>query len=222
MKKIILLVVLFIPVISSKTDHEHLKPPFSEFNFALYGGINFNVLKGSGGSLALEVNSNLTDEFRLKLSLGYSRTYSLESYHVKTFSYDEFPGIPPFFQTEEYDVIKKGYDNISTSLGIQYIFNFKNIFPYIFCEGGYNIIGTKIYTSNIESRGYKSIEEVPEDFRKKHVEEIIGDSFRMGIGTGILYPITSLLRLDFRYSYHIDNRIINVHQFMVGILFLSK
>lgn len=191
--------------------------PFSSFDYGAYTGINFESISEIGGTFFIELNTNLISDLKLKFSLGYARSYMHTSYTVQTYSEIKID-TTVFYNAEEYEVNKNEYDVFPISIGLQYMFNFLTISPYIFSEFSYNFIDTKVIRSPGYSLTYNSFEELPDEFREKHYESFPNNSFSIAFGLGVVYPVTTKLNLDMRYFYKIDNKILNTHHIVVGIL----
>ena len=214
------LCVLFVAFFSINSFSQEPEAPtiFSTFNLGVLGGINFSNYNNAGPSLIIEGTTNIISNFNLKLSLGYSRSYQLYSYHVNTYSITNIEGIETY-QADSYDVNKKGYDIIPFSIGVQYIFNLSFFSPYALFELAYNSVGTKIYKSNISTRSYYSFDELPDDYKTKNTETFVDRSYKIGIGIGTSYKLNSAINLDVRYLYQFDHDLFNTHQLLVGLIF---
>ena len=215
MKKFICFLIIVINYsIFSQTNEESNFLTF--FRMGFYGGINFNSSPDPGGALIIEGTTNLTSNLNLKISTGYYKSFKTESYTVKTNSSATIQGETIYFASQ-YDVTEKGYDVFPLSLGLQYNFNYKTISPYLLANISYNLISPKIYPSPSENWSYKSYDEVPEEFKTKHIETLPTNSGSLAFGLGAIYNLSPGLALDFRYLYRIDNRIINSNQIVFGI-----
>lgn len=102
---------------------------FSLFETGLYGGINFSTLSNSGTSFLLEGKTNLSSNLNAKLSIGYSKSYLLDSYQVKSYSSTSIQNVQKY-QTRSYDVNKTRYSIIPITLGLEYIFHHDIFSPY--------------------------------------------------------------------------------------------
>jgi len=186
------------------------------FRMGFYGGINFNSSSEPGGALIIEGTTNLTSNLNLKISTGYYKSFKSESYTVKSYNSGTIEGEKIYF-AGQYDVTEKGYDIFPLSLGLQYNFNYKTISPYLLANISYNLISAKVYTSPGENWSYKSFDEVPEDFKTKHIETLPTNSSSLTFGLGVIYNLSPGLDLDLRYLYRIDTEIINSNQIVIGI-----
>jgi len=191
---------------------------FTNFNFGVYGGVNFESISEVGGVFLLEVKTNLSAKINMKFSIGYSNAYMLTSYNVKTNREINIDSIASFLAIT-YDTYKKGYDLFPIFLGFQYVFKYNVFSPYVLLDFGYNYFTTKKYNSPQQVRRYNSFDELPEEYKTKHIEKLTTNSFGASIGVGTFYQITAKLNLDFRYYYKYDNEIINTHNFIIGINF---
>lgn len=184
---------------------------FSSFETGLYSGINFSTLSSSGSSFILEGKTNLSANLNAKLSIGYSKSYLLDSYHVKSYS---FIGK---YQIYSYDVIKEEYNIIPITLGLEYIFHHDIFSPYFLLELGYNNYTTSFYTSTwIINGNYDSFDQIPSEYKNKLEGTTKNDSYRLGLGIGTKYQILPAINLDVRYLYQFNKVIINTHQLLVG------
>lgn len=192
--------------------------PFSKFRTGVYGGINFYDISAIGTSFSFEVKTNLISNLNLKFSVGYSKSYLLESSTVKTYRIGTIDSIT-FYSARTFNSDKKGYDVFPIALGFQYVFKSQNISPYLLVDASYNIISEKIFRSSSSAMTYFSFEDLPDEFKTINTDVLPDDSYGFSFGAGIIYPLTANLNLDFRYYYRIDSEIINIHNLVVGITF---
>lgn len=188
---------------------------FSSFETGLYGGINFSTLSSSGTSFILEGKTNLSANLNAKLSIGYSKSYLLDSYQVRTYSLTSIYNIQKY-QTLSYDVNKTEYSIIPITLGLQYIFHHDIFSPYCLLEIGYNNYTTSFYTSNWTAGIYDSYDQIPSEYKSKPEGTAKSDSYRLGFGIGAKYQILPAINLDVRYLYQFNKVIINTQQLLVG------
>lgn len=215
MKRIICFLIIVVNCsIFSQTNEESNFLTF--FKMGFYGGINFNSSPDPGGAIIIEGTTNLTSNMNLKISTGYYKLFKAESYTVKTNRSGIING-ENFYYAVQYDVTEKGYDVFPLSLGLQYNFNYKTISPYLLADISYNLINSKVYTSPSGSWSYKSFDEVPVEFRTKHIETLPANSSSLAFGLGVIYNLSPGLALDLRYLYRIDNKIVNAYQVVFGI-----
>ena len=189
---------------------------FSELNYGIYGGINFGNNSETGGSFLFEFNANLISNLNLNLSLGYSKSYKTEAYTVKSYRTGSINNVQ-YYWADQYDVNKKGYDMFPVSVGLQYVFHEQTFAPYVIGSFNYKLIDARIYSSPGTTWTYNSFDELPNEYRTKHVEQFPDHSYGLGLGIGVIYPIFSKLNIDLRYFYEIDSEIINTHHIMVGL-----
>lgn len=192
---------------------------FSSPEFGFYCGINFITILDIWGSFYFEGKTNLSSHLNLKLSVGYSKSYSSDTYNVKTYDFVSINNIEKYFAIS-YDVIKKEYQIIPISFGLQYSFN-RNIFTsYTLVEFGYNLIDPNIHKSQSKPIGkYDSYDELPNGYKNEHIEILPNGSYSIGLGIGTMYRLSSVFNLDIRYLYKIDSEIINTHQLLIGFSF---
>ncbi len=215
MKKLI--VLLFILSFNLLFAQDNIsQTPFSKLNYGIYGGINFGNNSETGGSFLFEFNANLISNLNLNLSLGYSKSYKTEAYTVKSYRTGSINNVQ-YFWAEQYEVNKKGYDVFPVSVGFQFVFNEQSFIPYILGSLNYKLVDARIYSSPGTTWTYNSFEELPNEFRTKHVEQFPNHSYGVNLGVGVVYPIFSKLSIDLRYFYEIDSEIINTHHIVVGI-----
>jgi len=189
----------------------------THYTFGLYSGINFGNISETGGTIFIEIKTNLILNLNLKLSVGYSKSFMPESYTVKTYFLSTVIEGTQYYIANQYDVNKKGYDVFPFSLGFQYIYRNKSLSPYLLIDFNYNLINTKIYSSPGFAWTYYSFNSLPDDFKTKHIENLPINSYGIMFGIGTIYQLSSRLNLDLRYYYKIDSKIINTHQIIVGI-----
>ena len=217
MKKIIflLLILSFNDLTAQGTDET---APFSKFQTGIYGGINFNDISEIGGTVFMELKTNLLSNFYLKSYLGYSNSYLLESSTFKTYRISTIDSIT-FYNALTYEYDKKGYDIFQIALGFQYILKSQNISTYFIVDASYSIISARLFRSSSTSMGYLSFEEIPDEFKTSQEEVLPDNSTSFSFGAGIIYPISENLNLDLRYFYKIDSEIINTQNIVLGITF---
>jgi hypothetical protein len=172
---ILLLVVLLNSDLFSQSQEK--KTFFSSSEFGIYGGINFINISDISSSFLFEGKTNISSHIKLKLSLGYYKVYSSANYNVKTFDFVSINNIEKYYAIS-YDVIKKEYQFIPVSFGLQYTF-FQNIFPfYIFFEFGYNLIDPNIHKLQFQPIGeYNSYADLPNDYNKTYIEILPNSSY---------------------------------------------
>lgn len=215
-KSFILLLVISANILYAQ---ENDKPaPFTNFEAGIYGGISFETTSDIGGIFFVEVRANLISHLNLKLSLGYYKSIKLVNYNVKTYI-ERSIDTTTFYSALSYDVTKKEYDMFPFSIGLQYVFKGQTISPYLIFDASYNIIGTKIVRTEGQYWHYDSYEEIPDEFKNIHVEEIQNSSYSLAIGFGGIYHISQKINLDLRYYYKFDNEIIDTHNIVAGISF---
>ncbi|HED08878.1 MAG TPA: hypothetical protein ENI57_12220 [Ignavibacteria bacterium] len=217
------LVILFLAISFSNTlSQESGKPGiFSTFNFEALGGINFTTLQYIGPSLIIEGKTNLSSNLNIKFSLGYSTTFKKDQTNVKTFSFISINNIDKY-QTSAYTIEKIEYDIIPISVGIEYFFMRGKFSPYSFLEMGYNSYSIKIHTSGIHyniAGSYNSFNELPADYKNKPPAISDAESYRIAIGIGTNYKLSSSISLDLRYSFQYNKSLVNTHRILVGISF---
>ncbi len=217
MKKLFTLSILFIFNLTYAQSKGNTTP-FSNFDYGVYSGINFNAGSSTGGDLLLELKTNLASDFNLRFSLGYHKSYKSESYIVRSYGSSVIEGTRYYFATE-YNVDEKGYDVFPLALGVQYVYKNEILSPFLLLDAGYNFIDTRIYHSSGHTWSYNSLEEVPDEFKVKQSETLPGKSFGVSAGIGMIYHLTNYLNLELRYYYKYDTEIIGTHHILAGITF---
>jgi len=217
MKKVVLLIfILSFSILFAQGKDD--PAPFSKFENGVYGGINFDDISAIGGTFFFEVKTNLISNLNLKFSVGYSKSYLLESTTIKSYRFATIDSIS-FYNARTFNSDKKGYDIFPIALGFQYIFKSQNLSPYLLIDAGYNFISGKNFMSSTTNVTYFAFEDIPDEFKTSNTERLPEDSFGVSVGAGATYPISTNLNFDFRYFYKIDSQIINTHNFVVGITF---
>jgi opacity protein-like surface antigen len=192
---------------------------FSNVAVGIYGGINISNDSKTGGTFILDLKPELTHNFNMNLALGYSKSFAGDSYSVKSYSINTINGIQ-FYYAHQYNVNEKSYDIIPLYLGVQYIFKQNTLSPYFLFNLGYNfIIDTKYFKSPTVSISYPSLEDIPNEYKIKNIEDNPSNSFGILVGLGTELNISSKLGLDIRYFYKYDTKIINTHNLIIGITF---
>lgn len=215
MKKIcVLLFILPSNFLLAQSKNDSI--PFSNFGYGVYSGVNFESTSEIGGTFFIEINTNLISDLKLKLSLGYSRSYMPTSYIVQTYSKIKID-TSLFYQAVKYGVNRKEYDVFPISLGLKYIFDNEFFSPYLLFDFNYNMIDTKIGRSAGYYWTYNTFDELPVEYRTEYDEVLPNNSIGIAFGFGAIYHFSTNLNLDIRYFYKIDNKIIDTHQIVAGI-----
>lgn len=214
MKKILLFLLFFlISTLKAQTENH-----FSKFDIGFYGGINFYNTEFIKGDFLIELKTNLIPALKLKASAGYQRTIQPKSYTVRRYSENNIDTIPRFFASK-YNVVNKNYDIFPVTLGIQYNLNQSIFSPYFSIDVVYNFINTFIETSPSVNWSYNLIDEIPAEFLENpQSEKLFNNSYGIIFGAGTTYQISSKLNLDLRYMFKYDNKVINTHHFIIGII----
>lgn len=215
MKKIIVLVTLLTSIVFSQENNR--AKSFSNFNFGVYGGVNFESISEIGGAFYIEEKSNLTSNLNLKLSLGYYRTIESTNFTVLSIRESTIDSFTHYSTTAS-NVSKIIYDLIPISLGFQYVFRNPTFSPYIALDGSYNFIDYKTVRKTY-TRSYSTYEDIPDEFKNYMPNSYPNNSFGIALGFGALYKIKQNLEIDFRYLFKYDNEIINSHQILMGLNF---
>ncbi len=213
----IVLLLIFLTNILFAQD-ENMIAPFSNFNFSIYGGINFEDVSELGGTFYIEGKTNLTSNLNLKLSLGYYKSIELVNDTVRGSGVNTIDTLTYYSASEAY-ITERVYDVLPISLGLQYIFKNETISPYILLDGSYNYIDTKRTRNGGRSWSYITYEDVPDEFKNNQIETFPNESFGVALGIGAIYSIKNNLNLDFRYLFKYDSEIINSHQVLIGFSF---
>lgn len=217
MKKIIILFLLSFTILSAQENKKIT--PFSEINYGVFGGLNFNNTSQTAGSFIFELGTGLTHSINLNLSAGYLKIFEADPYPVKTFTIAKIQD-ETFYYAEDYEITKFGYDILPLSVGLRYNFiQDKSFSPYLLIKGNYNIIEGKTYRTSGFSKPYNSLEEIPEEYKNNIDKTFPSGSFGITFGIGNAFTLSSKIGLDLRYLYKYDNEIINSHHFVVGITF---
>lgn len=102
----------------------------------------------------------------MKAFTGYFRTIQPHSYNntVRKYSENTIEILPKNFDSK-YNLVCKSYDIFPIALGIQYNFSQSIFSPYPIIELAYNFINASIETFPPEVWTYKSIDEIPAEFK---------------------------------------------------------
>ena len=192
---------------------------FLNFKFGALAGVNVSTL--SGGSVLIEAKNNLSSNLNIKLSAGYSTINKKEGYEVKTYQYVNFDNYQKY-TTRSYNVDEINYDVFPISLGLEYFFLKDKFSPYSLFEIGYNFYSYHTTNSNgkIGFEGtYDTFDELPSEYKNEPPVISEEDSYRIALGVGTNYKLSSVINLDVRYVYQINKSLVNTSQFLVGINF---
>ena len=216
MKKIIALSLLLLGTNLFAQENAPVKM-FSAFKVGALAGVNFSSF--SGGSVLLEGKINLTSNINLTLSAGYSNIKKKAGYNVLTYRHIQFNDINTF-ETISYNVDKINYDVFPVSLGFEYYFQHNVFSPYAHVEIGYNGVDYLEITSDNITGGagyYNTFDQLPSAY--KSLDPMISkkNTYRVALGIGTTYQLTSYVNLDLRYVYQFNNSVENTNQILVGI-----
>lgn len=217
--KIILLVLISCSHVFPQSM-DNLRP-FSFYNFVTLGGVNFNSIPTIGGSLKLEVQTNLTSDFRIGCSLGYSSIFDDNSYEVKGNKLISIGGVEKY-QTFLYNVEKVEYSIIPVLLSIEYIIVPGTISPFALISVGYNFSSSEEIVSNYYDGiggGYDTIEEVPEEYQNSPSKITDGSSVTAILGLGLRYHITTSIDVELLYDFQYNKAIENSNYILFGLVF---
>lgn len=215
------LIVLFIILFGYSTFSQEIQRSkiFSTFELGFLGGVNFSTL--AGGSVILEGETNLTANLNVKLSIGYSTINKKAGYNVKTYNFVSFDNFRQY-QTYSYNVDKILYDVFPISLGVEYVFLGNNFTPYCLLEAGYNYYTFHTQTSNGKSGfagSFNTYDELPSEYKNKPPTISEAESYRIAIGIGTNFKLSSAINLDVRYVFQYNKSLTNTNQVLVGINF---
>lgn len=214
MKKIIFISIIFLLTQGIIGQNYQEKINNIPFGVGILGGIN--TYNFTGTSFLIEGRINLIPDLNSKMSIGYSTIYK-KGYHVNTNGYSNFENQ---FGTLSYDIDFFRYSTVPISLGLEYIFTRQIFTPYTSFEIGYNFYEYKTREINyfVGKDGYfDNFEDLPEIYKNDPPKIDKDESFRMSLGIGTLYKLSSKFFLDIRYAYQINTNLVNTHQFLIGI-----
>ncbi|MFA7288685.1 MAG: outer membrane beta-barrel protein [Melioribacteraceae bacterium] len=217
MKKliIIIMVIALSTIISAQSGYSDA--PFSNTGIGLYGGINAVTGSETGWAVLLNFHANLISNLNLELSAGYSKIFEKINYTSKGFSVVKINSMT-FYVTNESNKYQKMYNVIPLSAGLQYMLIRDTFTPYLLANVSYNwVIEEKEFGTGGIQRTYPSVESIPAEYKMPRNYKELTHSTGINAGFGVLYNLSSKINLDFRYLYKSDNKIINTHQFLLGI-----
>ncbi len=212
------LIILFILVSSFHAQQKRGSKAFSSYEFTLLGGASFEKSEKMYGAGYFEGITNIYDNAKLKLGVGYYSHISQNSYRVNSYKFVKIEGVEKY-NTITYQVKRVEYQAIPISAGILYSFKGENIIPYLTADIGYSFIDPlPIKTSDSFVNEYDTFEEIPENYRE--IDVLPNSSFTYSIGAGLNYKLSDLFTLNLRYLYRIDSEIANTHQVLLGLSLL--
>ncbi len=190
---------------------------FTSSEFGIYGGLNFNTLSHIYGSFYFEGRTNLTSNINLKLSAGYYKIFSFESYTVDSYEYVHI-GDYSKYNTITYNVLRTEYQVIPISIGAQYNFIHNISTYYAFFDVSYNFIDPLTYQTPAVTTGeYNSISDIPGKYKIE--SNLPNNSYGLAFGAGAMYKLFSSFSIDIRYLFKYDSEIVNTHQLLIGFVF---
>ena len=215
MKKIIALSLLLLSTNLFAQEYEQMKM-FSTLKLSALTGINFSTL--SGGSVLIEGKANLTPNLNLTLSVGYSKINKKAGYNVNTYQHIQFDNFNEY-ETVSYTVDEINYDVFPVSLGLEYFFQHNVFSPYALFEVGYNGVQPHQFRSGGNIAGsYSTFDQLPSAYKAEAPLISNKNPYRIAVGIGTTYKLTSLISLDLRYLYQYNNSVENTNQILVGII----
>ncbi|MBA4406204.1 hypothetical protein C0389_02905 [bacterium] len=184
---------------------------FTNFETGFYVGTNFSSISNFGPSFLIEEKTSLSANLNAKFSIGYSRSFQLNPYQNKFYL---FAGN---YQAYSYEDVKKEYVIIPVTLGLEYILKNDIVSPYCLIDLGYNNYTTTFHSSKwILEGNYDSYDQIPLDYKNKMGDINNSVSYRLGLGIGTRYYISSAIIFDVRYSYQFNTVVVDNHQFLIG------
>jgi hypothetical protein len=191
---------------------------FQNFSYHFLSGINSTLNSSVGGDALIEVNASVYSNLSAKLSFGYFSSSKKEDYVVKTNSSGEIDSIKIFYATR-YKVNKLVYDVFPLSVGLIYNFKMEDFGTFIFSDLSYNYLSTLVDKEGGISTGYSKFDDLPNDYKVKHIESFPNSSFSASIGFGVNYPIFNKVNIELRYFYKMDKKTVDTHHVLAGISF---
>lgn len=107
------------------------------------------------------------------------------------------------------------------SLGLEYFFQHDVFSPYTLFEVGYNGVQSHQVRSggNIGLGGsYSTFDQFPSAYKAEAPLISNKNPYRIAVGIGTTYKLTSFVSLDLRYLYQYNNSVENINQILVGII----
>jgi hypothetical protein len=212
---ILIFIFLTISLFAQDSVQEKM---FSNINFNISVGPNFNTIPTAGTSINFALTTNIISNLNAKFSLGYSILYNNDSYQTKSYGYSD---VINKYYTQLFAIDRIKYTIIPINIGAEYNLFEGNLFPFIEFMLGYNIS-----SSLSEGRSFQNIVgmydrviDIPIEYRKLPQPLDDGSSFTAGIGIGVKYKIASRMDLNFRYIYHYNKAILNYNQLLFGFTF---
>ena len=188
---------------------------FTKAHFSILGGLSSFESGNANGAGYFEVAANLTSYLDLLISAGYYTYTDFNSYEVKTFGYSKIEGVERHFAIS-YDIDKIHYKIIPLLFGLKLEILQNTISPYLTAKAGINFLDPFLYKSNrMEVAEYNSKSQIPAEYPNPHILD--EESYSYSIGMGSTYNITSVIRLDLRYLYKIENVVDDTHQLLIGL-----
>lgn len=214
MKNLIVPLFLLFSICLFAQENEQVRM-FSTLKVGFLAGINFS--NQSGSSFVLEGKTNITSNLNLKLSLGYSVINKNDVFTVKTYQHFVFTNYEQY-EAESYTVDKINYDVFPISLGLEYFIS-RNVFsPYAALEAGYNFSNIHPLRSGgnigIADGYFDTFDQLPAAYKGTLSTD---NPYRIAVGVGTTYKVTSLINLDIRYVFQYNKSIANIHQILLGI-----
>ncbi len=214
------LISLFVLVLSFYAQPQKSLEPFSSYEFTVLGGLSFENSAKIYGVGYFEAITNIYDNAKLKLGIGYYNHISQNSYTVNSYKFVRIEGVEKY-NSITYQVKRVEYQSIPIYAGILYSFKGEKLIPYLTADIGYSFIDPlPIKTPDKIVNYYDSYEEIPDFYRKKDV--FFNSSFTYSLGAGLNYKLSSSFGINIRYQFRFDSEIANTHQVLIGVSLNSK
>ena len=195
--------------------------PFSLYSFIALGGVNFNSIPTIGGSVQLEIQTNITPDIRIGCSLGYSGIFDDNSFEVKGNKLINIGGVEKY-QTFLYEVEKVEYSIIPILASFEYIIIPGTISPFTVISVGYNFSSREEKVTNYYDGiggSYDTIEDVPEEYQNLPFEITDGSSITATLGIGLKYHVTTSINFELLYKYQYNKAIEDSNYLLLGLVF---
>ena len=213
----IIISIILSPALLTPQSLSETNKPF--INYEFLAGINSSKLSDAEQSYLFEMKKDFTEDIFGVFSLGFHRTIADRNVFVKTY-HKLYNDNQYKYTSVSYTVKSNNYDYLPVTFGIQYFIKNNDFKPYFICALNYNFINAKSDLSPVSQFGiFDKTEDIPQEFRTKHYENLPNHSWGSSIGIGLLYGLNSYLDIDIRYFYKFDNKSITSHQMLIGIGF---
>lgn len=203
MKTIVLFFSLLV-VTNSFAQDVSLNDSGNKLYFGTSFHSNITSSKNLGMGLKVSLGYNITDNLSVDFSTGYMTSFTDPHYYLQGRNYDESS---QDYIVSSYTLGRMDHEFIPINFSVNYKFDVWGVQPYASMIFGYNYYFSRNFTHSSEKK-YESTNQLIESSSGIYNRNNNGfGPFHMGLGAGVLVPISNQIKLDFSYQFinHINS-----------------